>query len=89
MDEPKKLNGDLTLNFDVSRSTDFAENGRAGQASTITRDSSNTSFRTGTTYKWRQNVDTTFSFNYGRNNNNKTGQKLRTLSLSLSLVFNF
>ncbi|MGD8394649.1 MAG: cell surface protein SprA [Candidatus Eiseniibacteriota bacterium] len=89
MDEPKKLNGDLTLNFDVSRSTDFAENGRAGQPSTITRDSSNTSFRTGTTYKWRQNVDTTFSFNYGRNNNNKTGQKLRTLSLSLSLVFNF
>ena len=84
-----QLKGDLALNFDISRSADFSESGRGGQNANITRDSVNTSFRSSATYSFRNNIDSTFSFNFGRNNNNKTGQKVRTLSLSMSLVFNF
>jgi hypothetical protein len=41
------------------------------------------------THKFRKNIDGDLSVNLGRNNNNKTGQKLRTAALSGSVVFNF
>jgi hypothetical protein len=87
--EPIKLRSDLTLNIDVTFSTDRSENGRRGVPAQLNRDTSTTSIRTGTAYKFRKNISGDFSVNLGRNNNNKTGQKLRTITLNGSLIFNF
>ena len=66
-----------------------SESGRRGFGSTLNRDGSTSSLRTGVTYKFRKNIDGDLSVNLGRNNNNKTGQQLRTAALSGSVVFNF
>jgi hypothetical protein len=87
--EPIKLNSDITFNNDLSYSTDRSENGRRGQDAVVSRDGTTMSIRTGVGYNFRRNVDGDFSINLGRNNNNKTGQKLRTIALSGSLVFTF
>jgi hypothetical protein len=87
--QPIKLKSDLTFNNDLSYSTDRSESGRRGQPATLNRDSSTASIRTGVTYNFRKNMDGDFSLNLGRNNNNKTGQKLRTITISGSIVFNF
>jgi hypothetical protein len=87
--EAIKLKSDLTFNNDLTFSTDRSESGRRGIESTVNRDGSTMSYRTGVMYNFRKNIDGDFSVTYGRNNNNKTGQKLRNLALSGSLVFNF
>jgi hypothetical protein len=89
MKEPIKLKSDLVFSTDLTYSTDKSESGRRGVGSTVNRDGSTTSIRTGATYKFRKNIDGDLSVNLGRNNNNKTGQKLRTAALSGSVVFNF
>ena len=90
MKEPIKLKSDLVFSTDLTYSTDKSESGRRGFGSpTVNRDGSTTSIRTGVTYKFRKNIDGDLSVNLGRNNNNKTGQKLRTAALSGSVVFNF
>jgi hypothetical protein len=87
--KPIPLKSDLTLNTDITYSTDRSESGREGTPAIVNRDGSTTSIRSGVGYNFRKNIDGEFSINFGRNNNNKTGQKLRTISLSGSLVFNF
>jgi len=89
MDRPINLKSDLVFNTDWNYSTDRSESGRSGQAAVLNRDGTTTSFRTGVTYKFRRNIDGDLSLNLGRNNNNKTGNKLRTISLGASIVFNF
>jgi len=88
-DKPIALKSDLVFNTDLNYSTDRSESGRRGQPATLNRDGTTTSIRTGVTYKFRRNIDGDLSLNLGRNNNNKTGQKLRTISLGGSIVFNF
>jgi hypothetical protein len=89
MKEPIKLKSDLVFSVDLTYSSDRSESGRRGFGSTLNRDGSTTSLRTGVTYKFRKNIDGDLSVNLGRNNNNKTGQQLRTAALSGSVVFSF
>ncbi len=88
-DKPINLKSDLVLSTDVNYSTDRSESGRTGQPAVVNRDGTTTSIRSGLSYKFRRNIDGDLSVNLGRNNNNKTGNKLRTISLSASIVFNF